>query len=90
MVDTADSTTRESEEASRAIFTLANVVSFVRLLMVPLYLFLLMNGQNFGTETDDIVKSILLSLASLAAVLFTKIHPIAVICAAGLIGYFIF
>ena len=51
---------------------------------------LLMNGQNFGTETDDIVKSILLSLASLAAVLFTKIHPIAVICAAGLIGYFIF
>ena len=42
MVDTADRTTRESEEASRAIFTLANVVSFVRLLMVPLYLFLLM------------------------------------------------
>ncbi|EOS52498.1 CDP-alcohol phosphatidyltransferase family protein [Adlercreutzia caecimuris] len=48
MVDTADRTTRESEEASRAIFTLANVVSFVRLLMVPLYLFLLMNGQNLA------------------------------------------
>ncbi len=50
MVDTADRTTRESEEASRAIFTLANVVSFVRLLMVPLYLFLLMNGQNLAAD----------------------------------------
>lgn len=51
---------------------------------------LLMNGQNFGTETPEIIKSILLSLAALATVLFTKIHPIAVICAAGLIGYLIF
>ena len=51
---------------------------------------LLMNGQNFGTETDEIIKSIILSVAALATVLFTRIHPIAVICAAGLIGYFIF
>lgn len=48
MADTADHTTGAPEEASRAIFTLANVVSFVRLLMVPLYLFLLMNGQNLA------------------------------------------
>ena len=48
---------------------------------------LLMNGQNFGTETPEIIKSILLSLAALATVLFTKIHPIAVICAAGWLIY---
>ncbi len=36
------------EEVSHEIFTLANVVSFVRLLMVPLYLFLLLAGQNLA------------------------------------------
>lgn len=36
------------EEVTHDIFTLANVVSFVRLLMVPLYLFLLLNGQNIA------------------------------------------
>lgn len=51
---------------------------------------LLMNGQNFGTSSPDIAKSIVLAVASLAVVLFTKIHPIAVIIAAGIIGYFIF
>ncbi len=51
---------------------------------------LLMNGQNFGTTSPDIAKSIVLAVASLAVVLFTKIHPIAVIIAAGIIGYFIF
>ncbi len=51
---------------------------------------LLMNGQNFGTTSPDIAKSIVLAAASLAVVLFTKIHPIAVIIAAGIIGYFIF
>lgn len=51
---------------------------------------LLMNGQNFGTTSPDIAKSIVLAVASLAVVLYTKIHPIAVIIAAGIIGYFIF
>lgn len=37
-----------TEEVTRDIFTLANVVSFVRLLMVPVYLFLLLNGQNLA------------------------------------------
>lgn len=36
------------EEVTHDIFTLANVVSFVRLLMVPLYLFLLLNGNNIA------------------------------------------
>ena len=46
---------------------------------------LLMNSQNFGTATPDVAKSIAIAVASLAAVLFTKIHPIAVIAAAGFI-----
>ena len=51
---------------------------------------LLMNSQNFGTATPDVAKSIAIAVASLAAVLFTKIHPIAVIAAAGFIGWLIF
>ncbi|WP_302962747.1 CDP-alcohol phosphatidyltransferase family protein [uncultured Adlercreutzia sp.] len=37
-----------ADEVTRDIFTLANVVSLVRLLMVPLYLVLLLNGQNLA------------------------------------------
>ena len=51
---------------------------------------LLMNSQNVGTATPDVAKSIAIAVASLAAVLFTKIHPIAVIAAAGFIGWLIF
>ena len=51
---------------------------------------LLMNGANFGTETIDIVKSIILCVAALIIVLTTKIHPILLIVAAGLIGWLIF
>lgn len=36
------------EEVSHRIFTTANVVSFVRLLMVPAYLILLLNGFNLA------------------------------------------
>lgn len=50
---------------------------------------LLMNAQNFGSATPDVVKSILISAAALAAVMFTKIHPIAVIAIAGAAGYLI-
>lgn len=37
-----------TEEVTHRIFTLANIVSFVRLLMVPAYLILLLNGYNLA------------------------------------------
>lgn len=51
---------------------------------------LLMNGENFGTVPPDVMKSVLLCVGSFCIVYFTKVHPILVICLAGLIGYFIF
>ncbi len=48
MADDVKQPTGAPEEVSHEIFTLANVVSFVRLLMVPLYLFLLLSGQNLA------------------------------------------
>ncbi|MCC8114972.1 MAG: chromate transporter [Bacteroidales bacterium] len=51
---------------------------------------LLMNGENFGTDTRDVVWSISLCAAAFCIVYFAKIHPIWVIIAAGLAGYFIF
>lgn len=51
---------------------------------------ILMNGENFGHTTPDIIKSIALAVVALALTLFTKIHPILLIIAAGIIGYFIF
>lgn len=51
---------------------------------------LLMNGDNFGTQTPDVVKSILICAAAFTATYFAKIHPIIVICAAGIIGFLIY
>ena len=51
---------------------------------------LLMNGENFGYAEPDIIKSIVIAVAALCVVLFTKIHPIAVIVASGVIGFLIF
>lgn len=51
---------------------------------------LLINGNNFGTTSGDIMKSVLLCLGSFLIVYFTKIHPILVIVAAGIIGYLIY
>ncbi len=51
---------------------------------------LLMNEQNYGSVPADVVKSIFISVVALAVVMFTKIHPIAVIVASGVVGYFIF
>ncbi len=51
---------------------------------------LLMNGDNFGTTEPQLIKSISLCVAAFVAVYFAKIHPILVICAAGIAGYFIF
>ncbi|MDE6360828.1 MAG: chromate transporter [Muribaculaceae bacterium] len=51
---------------------------------------LLMNGENFGTETTDIIISTVIAIAALATVLFTRIHPILVIIAAGIAGLLIY
>ncbi len=51
---------------------------------------LLMNGENFGYEQTDCIKSIVICIASFCCVYFTKIHPIFVIIAAGIIGFFIY
>ena len=51
---------------------------------------LLMNGDNFGTDTTSVIKSISLCAAAFIATYFMKIHPILVICLAGLTGYFIY
>ena len=48
---------------------------------------LLMNGANFGTTTTEIIVSVSLCMASFLTVRYTKIHPIAVIAAAGLAGF---
>ncbi|MCM1032237.1 MAG: chromate transporter [Odoribacter sp.] len=51
---------------------------------------ILMNGENFGYDTRQVSLSVIIALASLAINLFTKIHPIAIICAAGLAGLILF
>lgn len=51
---------------------------------------LLMNGDNFGTSTPDVTKSIAICAGAFVATYFMKIHPILVICAAGLVGYLIY
>ena len=51
---------------------------------------LLMNGENFGYVSPDIIKSVIIAVAALAVNLFTKLHPIYIICAAGVAGYLLF
>lgn len=51
---------------------------------------LLCNGDNFGRDTTSVAISIGLCAAAFLATYRFKIHPIAVICCAGLLGYFIF
>lgn len=51
---------------------------------------LLMNGDNFGTEPGNIAISVSICAAAFAATYFAKIHPIWVICAAGLAGLLIY
>ena len=51
---------------------------------------LLMNAENFGHETIDCLKSVIICIASFCVVYFAKIHPIFVIIAAGAVGYLIF
>ncbi|MDE6283419.1 MAG: chromate transporter [Muribaculaceae bacterium] len=51
---------------------------------------LLMNGENFGTETNEIFISVIIAVAALATVLFTRIHPILVIILSGIAGLIIY
>lgn len=51
---------------------------------------LLMNGENFGTENNEIIISVIIAAGALATVLFTKIHPILVIIASGMAGFIIY
>lgn len=51
---------------------------------------LLMNGENFGTDTVEIIISIAICTAAFTIVFFTKIHPIWVITAAGAAGFIIY
>lgn len=51
---------------------------------------LLMNEANFGSTTHDVIISIAICVAAFVAVFWAKIHPIAVIVAAGFIGWLIY
>lgn len=51
---------------------------------------LLMNGDNFGYESADIITSVIICVVSFCVVFFTKIHPIMVIVAAGGAGWLLY
>lgn len=51
---------------------------------------ILMNGENFGYTAPDVTASVIIAAVALAVNLLTKIHPILIICAAGIAGFIIF
>lgn len=51
---------------------------------------LLMNAGNFGSEYADILTSVVIAVCALAAVLFTRLHPILVIILSGIAGFIIY
>lgn len=51
---------------------------------------LLMNGDNFGRETGDIIKSVSICVAAFCMVIFTKLHPIFIIILAGIAGWILY
>lgn len=51
---------------------------------------LLMNSANFGTATPEVISGIVICFVSFLLVYFAKVHPILVICLAGLAGYIIY
>lgn len=51
---------------------------------------LLMNGENFGTETADLIKSISICAAALCMVMLTRLHPIFIIILAGAAGWILY
>lgn len=51
---------------------------------------LMMNGENFGTESSEIIKSVAICAAAFCMVMFTKLHPIFIILLAGAAGWIIY
>lgn len=51
---------------------------------------LLMNGDNFGRATGDIIKSVSICVAAFCMVMFTKLHPIFIIILAGIAGWILY
>ena len=51
---------------------------------------LLMNSENFGYVWSDRIAGIAICVAAFCTVYFTRIHPIVVIIAAGVVGLLIF
>ena len=50
----------------------------------------LMNGENFGTDTYQVVISILLFIGCFIASNRYKVNPILLIVCSGILGYFIY
>lgn len=51
---------------------------------------LLMNSANFGSDTHDVVCSVLICFVAFVAVYWGKIHPILVIVLSGVAGFLIY
>lgn len=51
---------------------------------------LLMNGENFGRESGEIIKSVAICISAFCMVMFTKLHPIFIIILAGAAGWIIY
>lgn len=51
---------------------------------------LLMNGDNFGRDAGDIIKSVSICVAAFCMVMFTKLHPIFIIILAGIAGWILY
>lgn len=51
---------------------------------------LLMNSDNFGDTRPQVLVSVIIAVAALCVVLFTKIHPIWVIVTSGVAGFLIY
>ncbi len=75
---------------SGAIKSIFSILRPVTVGLIASAALLLMNGQNFGTETLDIVKSSAICVGAFILVYFVKLHPIFVILIAGAVGFFIF
>lgn len=50
---------------------------------------LLMNGENFGYETFDVIWSVIICVVTFVLVYFFKLHPIILILFAGFCGWLI-
>lgn len=51
---------------------------------------LLMNSANFGEETAEVLKSVVICVGAFALVYFARLHPIVVILIAGVAGFLLY